>query len=104
MAEGLICALAFRYRKSMSNGTTPGERIRARRSALGLKQADVAQAAGMPASTLSKFEGDRQPIRYSDLEKLATALSCAVYDLIPPPTNKRAPSRKRSAIRQKGAA
>lgn len=88
----------------MNSTATIGERIAARRKALRLKQMDVAVTAGFPASTLSKFEHGKQAIKYPELERLASALSCAVHDLIPPPKTKptlpvrnRHPRSKRSA-------
>ena len=88
----------------MTSTQTIGERIAARRKALRLRQMDVAVTAGFPASTLSKFEHGKQAIKYPELERLASALSCAVHDLIPPPINKPAlPVRNRNPRKRSAA-
>jgi transcriptional regulator with XRE-family HTH domain len=63
-----------------------GERIRARREALGLSQAELAARAGIDISTFSKLEngrsGDRGPT-LSRLYQVARALRIPAADLIP---------------------
>lgn len=51
-----------------------GTRLRERRQALGLKQAEVAQAAGVSASYLNLIEHNRRRIRPEVLSRLADAL------------------------------
>lgn len=51
-----------------------GTRLRERRQALGLKQAQVAQAAGVSASYLNLIEHNRRRIRPDILDRLAEAL------------------------------
>lgn len=51
-----------------------GTRLRERRQALGLKQAQVAQAAGVSASYLNLIEHNRRRVRADILDRLATVL------------------------------
>ena len=51
-----------------------GTRLRERRQALGLKQAQVAQAAGVSASYLNLIEHNRRRVRADILDRLAEAL------------------------------
>lgn len=55
--------------------TLAGSRLRERRLALGLKQADVARAAGVSASYLNLIEHNRRRIAGEGLVRLAEALS-----------------------------
>lgn len=54
--------------------TLAGSRLRERRLALGLRQADVARAAGVSASYLNLIEHNRRRIAGDGLARLATAL------------------------------
>ena len=54
-----------------------GTRLRERRQALGLKQADLAKAAGLSASYLNLIEHNRRRIGADVLERLAAALGVA---------------------------
>lgn len=69
-----------------------------------MSQQGLADKAGMGRAHLTRLEGGKRSPRWDTIEKLAAALSCTATDLIPPPTEKRAPSRKRSAIARRGAA
>ncbi len=51
-----------------------GTRLRERRVALGLRQADLAEAAGISASYLNLIEHNRRPVAEALLERLAQAL------------------------------
>lgn len=51
-----------------------GTRLRERRVALGLRQADLAEAAGISASYLNLIEHNRRPVAEPLLERLALAL------------------------------
>ena len=63
----------------MSENINP---IAARRQALGLTQAQLAEKAGVIRQTLDKWEhGVRNP-GVPSLKKLAAALGCSVADLI----------------------
>lgn len=58
-----------------------GSRVRERRLALGLRQADVARAAGISASYLNLIEHNRRRIAGEGLERLAQALGVTMADL-----------------------
>lgn len=58
-----------------------GSRVRERRLALGLRQAEVAKAAGISASYLNLIEHNRRRIAGDVLGRLATALSVEVQAL-----------------------
>lgn len=60
--------------------------IRERREALGLSRTELAEAVGISAKSLSRYEsGEREP-RASDLVKIASNLGCSVEDLVENPT------------------
>jgi transcriptional regulator with XRE-family HTH domain len=83
---------------------TVGSRIRVRRRALGLTLGDVAKGAGTNVPSLSRMERNKQGLLYADLESIASALSCAVLDLIPPPTSKVGRSSRKTQRPVKGSA
>jgi transcriptional regulator with XRE-family HTH domain len=58
-----------------------GSRIRDRRLALGLRQAELARRAGISASYLNLIEHNRRPVAGRLLADLAEALGCAPGDL-----------------------
>lgn len=63
-------------------GATISNPIAARRQALGLTQAQLAEKAGVIQQTIDKWErGERNP-GVPSLKKLAAALGCSVADLI----------------------
>ena len=69
--------------------------IRERREALGLSQTELAEAVGISAKSLSRYEsGEREP-RASDLVKIADALGCSVELLVNPPVPKALPGDRR---------
>ena len=73
--------------------------IRERREALGLSQTELAEAVGISAKSLSRYEsGERDP-RASDLVKIADALGCSVELLVNPTLHResRPGDRKRKA-------
>ena len=60
-----------------------GKRIEARRERLGLTQAQLAAAAGLHQSQVSRFErGDRNP-SIKQAAAIAQALRCSVASLLP---------------------
>jgi transcriptional regulator with XRE-family HTH domain len=65
----------------MTRGALTGSRIRDRRVASGLKQADVARAAGISASYLNLIEHNRRRIGGKVLGDIARALGCEVTAL-----------------------
>lgn len=60
-----------------------GELIRLRREGAGLTQADVARAVGLTRASISNIEAGRQRFNVEMLYKLAAALGCKPYDLMP---------------------
>lgn len=70
--------------------------IRERREALGLSRTELAEAVGISAKSLSRYEsGEREP-RASDLVKIADALGCSVELLVNPTAPRERPGdRKR---------
>lgn len=58
-----------------------GSRVRERRLALGMRQADVARATGISASYLNLIEHNRRRVAGDVLERLALALGVTVADL-----------------------
>ena len=77
-------ATVVRMKAPKTPRTAVAARIRARRKARDQRLHEVAFATGISSSVLCRIElGDREP-RFSELEKIATALSCTVRDLIPP--------------------
>lgn len=62
----------------MSISALSGTRLRERRLALGLRQADLAQAAGISASYLNLIEHNRRPVAEKLLTRLAQGLGLPV--------------------------
>jgi transcriptional regulator with XRE-family HTH domain len=61
---------------------TIGMRIRLARVQRRKLVKDLAEAAGLSPSLLSKYESDRRDPRYSDLEHIAAALEMSVAELV----------------------
>jgi transcriptional regulator with XRE-family HTH domain len=59
-----------------------GRRIQVLRLARGLKQIDLATAAGLTNAAISILEGGKTSPRLSTLQKVASALSCSVRYLV----------------------
>ncbi len=72
-----------------------GERIRVRRSALGMSQAELADRIGMSFQQVQKYERGANRIASSILVRVADALGCAPGELL---TNGRSRGRASSAI------
>ncbi len=60
-----------------------GERIRRRREALNLSQAEVARRVGATPQAISLWELGERRIRAEFLTRLAQALECSPHDLLP---------------------
>lgn len=60
-----------------------GRRVRERREALGLRQADLADAVGTSATTIRAWENGRTGIADDRMRALAKALGCEPTDLWP---------------------
>lgn len=58
----------------MVDTKTPGQRLREAREARGLKQEELAAAAGIHTKTVSKWENDRQAPQYQQLLKAEPVL------------------------------
>jgi transcriptional regulator with XRE-family HTH domain len=65
----------------MPRGALTGSRIRDRRQAVGMRQADLARAAGISASYLNLIEHNRRRIGGKLVADLARALGCEVSQL-----------------------
>jgi transcriptional regulator with XRE-family HTH domain len=62
----------------------PGERVRARRLALGLSQTELAERAGVGQGTLSRYErGDSDQLSRANVFLLAHLLGLPAKDLDP---------------------
>lgn len=61
-----------------------GNRIRERRELAGLTQRQVSELTGLHEVTLSRVETGANTPSVETLMKLASALGCAVGDLLPP--------------------
>lgn len=59
-----------------------GERVKARRAALGLKQAELAEKAGVSPSYLSRLEAGQSGDSVDELLRIARALACRLADLV----------------------
>lgn len=62
--------------------TTTSSAIAARRQALGLTQAQLAEKVGVVRQTIDKWENGVRNPGVPALMKLATALGCSITDLI----------------------
>ncbi len=60
-----------------------GARIRDKRDEKGMDGKEVAAAAGLPPSTVSKIENGRQNATFLTLARIAQALGCQLADLMP---------------------
>lgn len=60
------------------------ERVRAARDAKGWTQVQLCMASGVPQTTLSKIERLGQPFTFPTAYRLAAALNCTIYELLPP--------------------
>ena len=63
---------------------TTGQLLRLRRTRRKMQIHEVAQAAGIAVSTLSRYETDKLDPRVAMLARLAVALGCGTRDLVPP--------------------
>ncbi|MEI8032254.1 MAG: helix-turn-helix transcriptional regulator [Chlorobiaceae bacterium] len=59
-----------------------GHRIKQIRSAKGLSQEDLARQVDLPRTAITKIESGNQNVRFTELEKLATALGISLGDLL----------------------
>lgn len=76
-----------------------GERLRALRASRGLTQRELAQAAEITVTYVSKLEAGGAAPGIDLLERLARALQVATIDLLPPRTDK-SPEEKREDVRR----
>lgn len=60
-----------------------GARIRDKRDEKDMDGKEVAAAAGLPPSTVSKIENGRQNATFLTLARIAQALGCQLADLMP---------------------
>jgi transcriptional regulator with XRE-family HTH domain len=60
------------------------DQVKARRSAVGLTQKQLAEAAGIHYVSLSNIEGGGIDLSLSTLAALAAALNCTIADLLAP--------------------
>lgn len=81
-----------------------GERIYSLRTAQGISQDDLAQAAGVARTTITHIENARHSVQFDTLYRLAEALHTTPQELLPPseadnfepiPEGKTRPGRKR---------
>lgn len=79
-ADSLMSAEDRREAK-MRERESFGQRVRAARQERGLKQADVAEAAGMSRVTLSKVENGEHDLAISFVRPLAAALGISTGEL-----------------------
>jgi transcriptional regulator with XRE-family HTH domain len=61
---------------------TTGERVRTRRTALGLSIDAVAAKAGLTPQTIANLELGRHEARVSTLQAVAAVLDCTLFDLV----------------------
>jgi transcriptional regulator with XRE-family HTH domain len=59
-----------------------GEVVRARRSAAGLSQEALADAAGIDRSHMGKIERGERNVTFLNLQRIAEALDCRLSDLM----------------------
>ncbi len=79
---------------SFSTQRTPPNALRLRRLALGLRQQDVADVAGISREQIGKLEtGQATDPHLSTVQALACALGCVADDLFPLNDDDRAPTR-----------
>lgn len=64
-----------------------GQRIAARRSALGWSQSVLARALGVSFQQVQKYETGANRVSASRLHQAATAMGCSVGDFFPPRPN-----------------
>lgn len=73
---------------------TTGERIKAARKAAKMTQADLAKKLGIPFQSISQWERDLRNPKSETIQRIAKALGCTPWELVPPPHQSSPESRR----------